>query len=235
MGSDRTRVDRALIAVLIVMLLAVGAHGSGRIETRYTFFLYPIVVVLCLRAVQVFAHDWFPLARKSGIVAIGTSLLLFSCSEDFQLRHIARIDSRQVNFRVGMGAEQSNHYYPRADYRFVGTWLEQQRRPGDTVILGIPTIDQYYHGGDLFFLQDQDPRFEVYACAAGDRERWTNLPLLHGMEALESRVAVGARLWLLMYIDQAEELVRDGQRRGWTISYERITPERNLAAVVINP
>jgi hypothetical protein len=103
------------------------------------------------------------------------------------------------------------------------------------VLLGTPAIDQYYHGADYFFLEEDDPRFEVYACSSGHRERWTDLPLVHGMDALAVEVAAGGRLWLLMYPTQAEEVFRAGQRRGWKMTYEWATPEHSVAAVLINP
>jgi hypothetical protein len=227
--------DSVLLVILLTMILAVGARQSGRIETRYTFFLYPLAIALCLRAVYVLAERRFVAGRVWAAAPVVASLLLFGASEDFQPRHIARIDSRQVNFRIGMSPSRVNHYYPRADYRLVGAWMRERWRPGDSVLLGTPVIDQYYHSADYFFLQDDDPRFEVYACSSGSHERWTDLPLVHGMDALAKKVAGGARLWLLMYPDQAEEVFSAGQRRGWNMAYEWTTAERSVAAVLINP
>jgi hypothetical protein len=227
--------ESVLLVTLVVTILAIGARESGRIETRYTFFLYPVVIALSLRAVHLLTGGRFVTSRALAAAPVAASLLLFGASEDFQPRHIARIDSRQVNFRVGMSASRASHYYPRADYRLVGAWMRERWRPGDTVLLGTPAIDQYYHRADYFFLQDDDPRFEVYACTSNSRERWTDLPLVHGMDALAARVAAGGRLWLLMYPGQAEELFSAGQRRIWNLTYEWVTPERSVAAILINP
>jgi hypothetical protein len=227
--------ESVLLATLLVMILGVGARESGRIETRYTFFLYPVVIALSLRAVYLLTGGRFVTGRALDAVPVAASLLLFVASEDFQPWHIARIDSRQVNFRVNMSPSRASHYYPRADYRLAGAWMRQQWRSGDKVLLGTPAIDHYYHRADFFFLQDDDPRFGVYACSSGSRERWTDLPLVHGMDALAVEVAAGTRLWLLMYPDQAEEVFGAGQRRGWKMAYEWATPERSVAAVLINP
>ena len=134
------------MTLLLVSLLAVGAREPGRIETRYTFFLYPLVMALGLTGIMVLVESL--LAASQAAVAIGAALglLFFGLSEDFEPEHIAHIASWQINFRVGMNPNQATHYYPRADYRLAGMWLSQNARPGDDVIIGIPSIDPVLPG-----------------------------------------------------------------------------------------
>ena len=40
------------MTLLLVSILAVGAREPGRIETRYTFFLYPLVMALGLTGIM---------------------------------------------------------------------------------------------------------------------------------------------------------------------------------------
>ena len=66
---------------------------------------------------------------------------------------------------------------PIIDWRAI--WLAQHARPGDDVIIGIPSIDPYYRA-NFFFLQSDDDRYDDYACREGTVERWTNLPFCTG-------------------------------------------------------
>jgi hypothetical protein len=232
---DESAVVSTLLIVLLVLMLAVGSRSPGRIETRYTFFLYPLILALCLCALMQFTEAL--LGRSPAALSLGALLgLAFFCStEDFQPAHVARIDSRQVNFRIGMRGHFAEHYYPRDDNRLVGEWLTQHVRPTDAVIIGIPTIDQYYGHANFFFLESDDPRYESYACNAGMTERWTNLPLLYGADALATVVATGKRVFLLLYRDRLAEMLEEGKRRQWRQQLIWIAPDLGEAAILINP
>ncbi len=231
---SHSAVIRALMTLLFVSMLAVGARAPGRIETRYTFFLYPLVMALGLTGIMSLLE--LRLARTQAALAIGAALglLFFGLSEDFQPEHIARIASWPVNFRVGMSALRAAHYYPRADYRFAGNWLAHNARPGDDVIIGIPSIDPYYRA-NFFFLQGNDERYDDYACREGTTERWTNLPLLHGSEALAGRVATGRRIFLVMYPELTQTMLTEGRSRHWQEQLALISPDRGIAVIAINP
>lgn len=231
---DHPAVSRALMTLLVVLLLAVGAREPGRIETRYTFFLYPLVMALGLTGILVLVESRIGRSQKGLAIGAALGLLFFGLSEDFQPEHIAHITSWQVNFRIGMNPLQASHYYPRADYRLAGSWLAQHARPGDDVIIGIPSIDPYYRA-NFFFLQSDDERYDDYACPGGTPERWTNLPLLYGTDALAARVATGRRIFLVMYPELAQTMLAEGSRRHWREKLTWISPDGGNAVTVINP
>jgi len=170
----------ALLSLITLMALAVGATATERIETRYTFFLYPLFIVLSVAALLKLVQSVKAFRQAPIVFAAAVPLLAFSATEDFQPRHIAQVDSADVNFRVGMSAVLAAHYYPRNDMRGVGQWLATHVRPGEVVITGIPSLEQYYSGFDYFFLDEEDLRYEAYVCQDGKTERWTNHPVLYG-------------------------------------------------------
>jgi hypothetical protein len=231
---NQSAVIRTLLALLLVLMLAVGARAPGRIETRYTFFLYPLVMTLGFTGILVLIESWAGASQAAAAIGAALGLLFFALSEDFKPEHIAHIASWPVNFRVGMTAIQAAHYYPRADYRLAGTWLKQHVRPGDEVIIGIPSIDPYYRA-DYFFLQSDDDRYEDYACREGTVERWTNLPLLHGTDALAARVAAGRRVFLVTYPEVAPAILAEGRDRPWLGKLTWVSPDRGIAVTVIEP
>lgn len=225
-----------LLTVLLVMMLAVGAREPGRIEERYTFFLYPLIMTLSLTAIMSLVESRMGGSQAALAAGAALSLLFFGLTKDFQPRHIAKIATREINFRIGMNAKDANHYYPRADYRQAGVWLAQHAHRGDAVIIGIPSIDQYYRANFLF-LPNDDERYDDYACklAGGVVDRWTNLPLLYRTDALAAKAATGQRIFLVLYPDQAQRMLAEGARLNWRQSSAWISPDNGIVVTAINP
>lgn len=225
---------KALVTLLLVLMLAVGSRTYGMVETRYTFFLYPLVMALSLSAVFG-SLQALRIPRAAPALGAVVSLLLFALGGDFQPLHVARIDTWAVNFRVHLNPKLADHYYPRADFRMLAAWLTRNVRPGDLVLTEIPTVDEYYHRADAVFLPDGDERYDDYACPAGKTERWTGLPLLYGADSLSSPVRSGRRIFVLMYPDQVTALQRQIGRRGWQQQIAWTEPDGGAVAIVLNP
>ncbi len=207
----------ALLCLITLMALAVGATATERIETRYTFFLYPLFIVLSVAALLKLVQSVKAFRRAPIVFAAAVPLLAFSATEDFQPRHIAHVDSADINFRVGMSAVRAAHYYPRDDIRSVGQWLAAHVRPREVVITGIPSLEQYYGGFDYFYLDKEDQRYEAYVCQDGKTERWTDHPVLFGERALNTIVASGRRVYAILYTDDEERLWAVAQSEGWSV------------------
>jgi hypothetical protein len=227
-------VIRTLMALLIVLMLAVGTRAPGRIETRYTFFLYPLVMALGLAGILALVES--RLGKSQAALAAGAALglLFFGLSEDFMPAHVAHIASWPVNFRVGMTPSQAAHYYPRSDYRMAAMWLKLHARPEDEVIIGIPSLDPYYRA-NYFFLQSDDDRYDDYACREGTEERWTNLPLLYGTDALAARVTAGKRVLLVTYPEVARAMLAEGRQRPWRERLAWLSPDGGVAVTALDP
>jgi hypothetical protein len=230
----QSAVIRTLMALLLVLVLAVGVRAPGRIETRYTFFLYPLVMALGLTGILALVES--RLGKSQAALAAGAALglLFFGLSEDFKPAHIAHIASWPVNFRVGMTPSQAAHYYPRSDYRMAAMWLKLHARPEDEVITGIPSLDPYYRA-NYFFLQSDDDRYDDYSCRDGTQERWTNLPLLYGTDALAARVATGKRVFLVTYPEVARAMLAEGRQRPWQERLAWLSPDTGIAITAIDP
>jgi hypothetical protein len=207
----------ALVSLIIVMVLAVGLTPTERLETRYTFFLYPLLITLAVCAVLRAVRRQPALSRLPAPMIASVPLLLFAASEDFQPRHILHVDSGETNFRIGMSAARADHYYPRNDMRGVAQWLAAETRPGDVVITGIPNLDQYSRRIDYFFLDEKDTRYESYVCPDGVTERWTNHPVLYTLIALNPVVAGGHRVFAILYRADEERLEAYATDAGWSI------------------
>ena len=212
--GEKPDAPAALLSLVLALMLAVGAIATERVETRYTFFLYPLLLVLAVAAILTYARRqaWLPLC-----VTAALPLVCFAGTEDFQPRHLARIDSPQVNFRLGMSAVRAAHYYPRNDMRAVADWLAAHRVSGDAVVSGIPSLDQYYPGFDYFYLDDDDPRYDAYVCSDGKSERWTNHSIVYTSHSLKAVVQSHRRVLATVYPDTAEHLRAVAPAEGWVV------------------
>lgn len=203
-----------LLIVAVVMILAVGASGTGRQETRYTFFLYPVLVLLAIAAL---AHLLGKLSTHARIAAGLLSAITLSCfaaSGDFRPRHVAAIDSDAVTYRLTLPAALVSHYYPHNDVRGAAAWLQENVSAGDRVLTGIPSLAQYSDRIDFAFLIDDDPRYEAFACRAGTLDRWTHKPLLYSARALDELLHEH-RAYLVTYPSQTPPVLDRARDYGW--------------------
>lgn len=233
-GRDQRADIAVLVALIVVMALAVGASDPPRHETRYAFFLYPLLVVLALTALAM-AGKYLPGRLRSAPSATALcALLLFAASEDFRPAHIATIDSESSNFREKLSGWQKNHLYPRYNFTEVARWLEANATEADVVVTGVPPIPQYYAGVDYSFMDEEDDRYFAFACTRGTVDRWSNLPLLYPTDALAEVVAGGQRVFIVLFEGRAERLVQERRRRGWNVRTELPTRQQDIAVVVVN-
>ena len=225
----------ALLVLVLALVLAVGASGAPREETRYTFFLYPIMVTLAIVAVALVCDRVSSSYRWATTATVLASLLAFGVSEDFRPLYLAQIDSRDVIFRLDLSPAVKSHLYSRSDVRALAQWLDKEVRPNDIVVSGIPHLDQYYNGIDYFFLDEQDQRYGAYACNGGTVERWNNLRLLHTTNALEPQIATGNRVFMLLYSNREERLLREAAARGWPVESLSLPIPGSGNVLILNP
>jgi hypothetical protein len=207
-----------LLSLLLLMAVMVGATQTPRIETRYTFFLYPTMIALAVAAVLMMVARLGLRPRGAALIGALAPLLCFAATGDFQPRHLAAVDSADINFRVAMSPINAAHYYPRDDIRAVAQWFVAHVRPNDIVITGISSLDEYFGDFDYFYLDKEDSRYEAYVCRDGRTDRWSNHPLLYSEDALSAVIASGRRVFASVYPDTENRLVAAAQRHDWSVT-----------------
>jgi len=232
---DRFTATSMLLTVLVVLLLAVGSISTDRLETRYTFFLYPLALILALTALAWWSEALLGARDKALLVTNLAGLTLFGLSEDFQPRHLARIDSADINFRIGMSPMVADHYYQRSDPRGAAQWLVAHVHQNEVVVSSVPNIDEYYQHISFFFLDAGDPRYETYVCPGGTQDRWTQRPLLYTMDALRENIATGRRLFLVTYPYQTPTILNEAKMRGWPAVLAWTSADAGINVIVLNP
>jgi hypothetical protein len=103
------------------------------------------------------------------------------------------------------------------------------------VVSGVPSLDSYYDRIDFAFLDEQDDRYEAYACAAGTRDRWSNKPLLSSTDQFAEQVRSGRRVFLVMYPSLAQRVMSQAVARHWDYRTEWSSIDGGVRVLVFNP
>ncbi len=232
--AKEATVASALVLVVVSMFLVIGASSPPRHETRYAFFLYPLLITLSIYAIAVLA-EWIARGpRAAGILTVAGSLAAFAVTGDFMPQHIAHIDSYDSNFRVGMRPAMRQHLYPRDDVKHVASWLLEHVKPGDMVVSGIPNIQPYYPDIDYFYLDEADDRYRNYACNRGTIERWSSLPLLYKSPALAAEVSKHQRTFIVIYPSRYNDLAAVADSLHWRTELVRSSRDRGAIVMIVS-
>jgi len=231
--ADTSLLERVLLALFVILLLAASASDPPRHETRYVFFLYPFAVILSIRTVGRAVRAVMGQTRIAAATAVLACVAAFVASEDFRPWHVWNIDTEAVNFRIGMTGRLAGHYHPRSDVRAAATWLQAHALAGrDIVINSFPGVDFYYRHSDFYFVADADPRFEVWSCRRGTTQRWSNLPLIHSYDTLAAKAATGRRVWMVLERSRMPETLAKFPPGVWTLEWT--SRARDIAIVSIH-
>jgi hypothetical protein len=207
--------ERALLAVAVVMLLLVGLAQAPRLETRYSFFLYPVLLVV---AVAVLFRATEAVTRSPAVAtALGCVLAAagFALTEDFDAAHLANIDSAEVNFRLTVDSRLASHYYGRSDIRATADWLAANVNGSRDLVIsgpGVASLDFYYPQLGFVYLEPDDQRLSAWACQQGTIERWSNLPLVYRLAELEARILASERAFIVIDPRREEEFLSQIER-----------------------
>jgi hypothetical protein len=230
--EDTSFIERVLLALFVILLLAASASNPPRHETRYVFFLYPLAVIFSIVTLQRAVRALLGQTRIAAVTAALACIAAFMLSEDFRPAHLWNIDTELVNFRIGMSGRLAGHYHPRSDVRAAATWLQAHALPGDIVIDSFPGVDFYYGRSDFYFVAETDPRFEVWSCRRGTTQRWSNLPMIHSYDTLLAKAATGRRVWMVLESGRMQGILARFPPGAWTLEWT--SRARDIAIVSVH-
>ena len=199
-GIESPELFRSILAVALGLVMVVGALKTPFTEARYTFFLYPVfLLAACKVLIEIprFLIRHTPSSRWLGMGFIAIFVLL---SEDFGIQHLTRISSPEINFRTIYLPARQLLYYPRQDYASPARYVNENIQDGDLVISLVPVVDFYLDKMDYRFESRESGRFRIISACGGERDIWSNAPLLSKEEEL-FRLIDGreGQVWVLAY------------------------------------
>ncbi|HUO67320.1 MAG TPA: hypothetical protein VMV37_07280, partial [Gammaproteobacteria bacterium] len=199
-ASGPLTAERALLALVLALLVAACMSHPPRLETRYTFFLYPLLVVLAVGALWSFVAARVRQPGLANAVAAVLAFGIFVPTEDFDVHHLLHVDDPHVY--AGMSPNLAAHFVPHGDTMSIVHWLDAHVVPGrDIVIASTPVVDFYYPRVAYFFYDQRDPMFAQSSCHEGTVDRWSNKPMFYTAEALKGAVPAQGSAFLVVFDD----------------------------------
>ncbi|HVW69514.1 MAG TPA: glycosyltransferase family 39 protein [Steroidobacteraceae bacterium] len=209
-GGGAPSAERVAFALFLSMLVLTALTEPPRVETRYTFFLYPLGIILALGTLWQLVPALMRGRRGAPVLAAGIALFGFAATEDYNHRFLFDVERAASVTQAGADPNMASHLVIRPDAPAMASWLrEHVTRGRDVVISGYQSLDFYYPGVDYFFVDWREESFYDWACRHGTLERWTNRPLLYTEAALESTLRPHPRGFLVVYTDQEQRLLQD--------------------------
>lgn len=207
---------RLLAAGALLTIAAAAAVPTGQLTSRYTFFVYGIILLLFAESIWRFAT--FALGdrlRAHGAIALAF-LCTFWIAEDYSAAHLLGVHTAEVNYRVGMSSEKAAHLTVRDDYRGPAEYVNASLSPDDIVILSVGPVAYYLERLDYSLVDEEGFGFRDVAAVRGTRELWSDTPIIPRPDAIYA-VACGAQgsTWVILREDPfnvrgpAEAALRD--------------------------
>ena len=219
--STETISIRLVFLILMGSLFVISAVPTLYKETRYSFFLYPLIIIVGGFLMHAASKNMGELRGVWKLRTIPIVLMVvFLASADFDYRHLASIDSYQANFRIDYPDHKTRHYYTRTDFRSAAQYVNANADMADTIVVASEVFSHYTTRADYMYMRRIDPRARGQICPNGALERWSGLPLLGSIDELTAQVyRSGANeAWIL--VDQ--HLLADAQWQDFTTSTDGI-------------
>lgn len=226
--SIRWSIPRLLLepAVIIAYFtLVLGLFEPLYQQVRYTYFLYPVALVVLGQAVT---DLWVCVLRMKGrgavpALATATLMLLFVSSRDFHPSHLADLAGQDQTFRIGRWEGYGGIWYNRRDYESPARYLSVAAGPQEPVVLvNQPVVSYYLSQPHLQFI-DRDRDWAVYTLVSrelGTVYAWSGGPLLGSLSELEQRVGDAPAIWVVDSVpwsQAVQEFVQSRNRSATTV------------------
>jgi hypothetical protein len=198
-SNHGARGNRLLFVVLLGSALLMCVLPQPYKTSRYTFFLYPLVLILVGVGIVMLAQA---LGRRPLVFNIISALLMVSfawVSEDFNLDHLVNIDSDRVMYRMQYPGPRVDQYYQRWDFRAAAQYVNERSEHGDLVVTTTYVVPHYLDRLDYFYRSESHKEIRGIAACQGERDRWTNARLIYDPEALLNLLRVSKKpVWLVV-------------------------------------
>ena len=174
------------MAILVLLIILIDALSLTYFDTRYFFFIYPLIIILSFLSLQNILSNIFYKQIQVNIILLFLLIPILFFSEDFNLRHLLKIDSREMNYRENFTLAQKIHYYPRWDTRTPAEFINKNLRNDEIVIANEQVYDYYLKRIDYFYYNYKFKRTEFTSISVdrGKKERWTNANLVYDTNGL---------------------------------------------------
>lgn len=183
-GRQDENITFKLNLAIVLFLLTIVGSLAIRKGTRYTFFLYPIVILLAIDAMNSLASKAFKSKIKSKLAVIIIFFFVFLSSKDFNLHHLYFSDSAAYAFKIDFHPKLKSHFIMRRDYKGVAAYIDKHVHADDIVISAHQAVHFYTSKVNYILLGHKNRSFKAYTACNGKKDIWTNADLIYNSEQL---------------------------------------------------
>lgn len=202
-ASPKASVLGYLFAALLLLTLLVGLLQQPYATTRYTYFLYPVFIILASVGLAALSGTRRTRRGSRFFAAVALMSVLFIFAEDFQLSHLARINKPEIRYRTVYSMPLAAHYYLRWDFRSAAFHVNANLLPSDNVIVFEQPLPHYLNRTTGIFARDGSAIYNMVQGCGGERDLWSNAPLLHQESDVQQLIdETKGRVWLIVRTDK---------------------------------
>ena len=195
-------VQRYLAAALILLFILSAFFVQPYRITRYTYFLYPLILVLATTAIVYWSEVLFRSRPARTAATIAPIVLLFTFSEDFRIQHLAQINEPAMRFRTAYDDRLAAHYYTRWDFRSAAYFVNERLAPADNVVVFDQPLPHYLDRTSGIFVREGTENHRLVWGCGGRQDLWSNARLLDTESELRDLInETRGDLWLIMRTD----------------------------------
>lgn len=186
---------------LLISILFVSITGSLQKTSRYSFFCYPVLILLAASGVQIVFQTLKFNSRAAGFGMLLATIGIIAIADDYRLEQSIKIDSPEVAYKIGSSNNWKKHYLTRRDFESPSDYINQHRKDGDIVVSATTPSDIYISEGlDYIYMPHSTNRFWERNIDASGLDFWSGARILYSEEMVYELVQNSENpIWLMTF------------------------------------
>jgi len=174
--------ENLLASIVIILISFVAILQTPYDDVRYTFFVYPLVLLLVLVSFKRIVENFVSNNTISKLVFSSFVVVLVFISGDYSFRHLLNIDNNEIRFRTIYEPKIENIYYYQEDYLTPAQVINKNMNDDDIIITTQAAMSYYLKKLDYEYLNYKHKEFSIRSRQSGTKEVWTNANLIYREE-----------------------------------------------------
>jgi len=199
--GDKFECARFLIGSLIFMSLLTTIPTLAYEETRYTFFLVPVLLILVIYSSFQLTNLFIKKESIKQIILVFLILGVFVLSKDFNAYHLLNVDKAEVNYRmIYRNNLFKKHLYRRWDILTPTNFVKSHLDKDDLIMINENSHEYYLPRVDYFNFNYRHKAFPLISVEYGQKERWSNAKLIYTNKGLINFIENRTKtVWFTVY------------------------------------
>ena len=223
LGKIQDRKIKFIFGSLLFLALLSSVPKLLYQETRYTFFLVPIIIILVISSYYEVFRKLFIESKLSHLFTMIIIFGIFYISNDFNLNHIINIAEPDYNYRLVYNSKMKNHLYRRWDSKTTTDFVKDNMNPDDIIIINENSLEYYLPKVDYYNFHYKHSAFPAISANSGQNEKWSGSKLIYKNEDLFNIIENRENtVWYLVFPENWLKEINFSQKYKDYLVYEAI-------------